>query len=65
VGGFELPHRLGAFEAFGQKVNQRGIDIVDAISQPQQFRVGHRCLPYVFAHFPGGICLSETAASRQ
>ena len=36
-----LTDRLGAFEAFGKKVNEGGIEIVDAVSQPQQFRIGH------------------------
>jgi hypothetical protein len=44
-----LADRLGAFEPFGKKVNQRGIEIVDAISQPQQFRIGHARLPLFLA----------------
>jgi hypothetical protein len=44
MGCLELPHRLGALEALRQKVNQGGVDIVDAISQAQQFRMRHLCL---------------------
>ena len=32
---------LRTFEAFCQQMDQRGIKIVDAISQSQQFRVAH------------------------
>jgi hypothetical protein len=38
--GFEFANRLGAFEALRQQINQGGIDIVDAISQPQKFWIG-------------------------
>jgi hypothetical protein len=29
-----MAHRLGAFESLRQKMNQRRIDIVDAVPQP-------------------------------
>ena len=37
--GLEPADRLGAFEALGQQMDQRGIDVVDAVAQPQQFRI--------------------------
>ena len=33
--------RLGAFEALGQHVDERGVDIVDAVAQAQQFGMVH------------------------
>src|ERR1700728_487387 len=34
VRGLILAHRLGAFEALGQEMDQRRIDIVDTVPQP-------------------------------
>src|SRR5689334_6847772 len=39
--GFQLSHRLGAFEAFGQKMNERRVDIIDAVAQGLQLWNGH------------------------
>jgi len=38
--GLIFSDRLGAFEAFCQQVDQRRVDIVDAVSQPQKFWIG-------------------------
>jgi len=38
--GLVLAHRLGAFESLRQQMHQGGIDIVDAVSQPQKFWIG-------------------------
>lgn len=37
VGSFEEPNLLGGFEALGQKVNQGGINVVDAGADGEQF----------------------------
>ncbi len=41
VGRLILAHRLGAFETLRQQMDQRGVDIVDAVAQAQQFGMGH------------------------
>jgi hypothetical protein len=43
-------------------MDQRGIDIVDAISQAQKFRVGHDTALHKFQAKP---CLSESMDPRQ
>ena len=38
---FILADRLGAFEALGQQVNKRRIQIVDTVSEAQKLGIGH------------------------
>jgi hypothetical protein len=65
MGRLVFAHRLGALEPFGQEMDQGCIDIVDAVSQAQQFRVGHSASFCGVAQFPDQNCLSETERERQ
>jgi hypothetical protein len=42
---FVAPHRLCDLEPFGEHEDQRGVDIVDAVTILVQLRIGHAGLP--------------------
>ncbi len=46
MGGLKLAHRLRTFEALGQQVNERRVDIVDRFAQALQFWIALHVGPF-------------------